>query len=131
MITLPEQVPDNGDGVQIDMISSERMASMTSMEKIHFILDGVREGSIVILESGLSPDEESKLIEVTMNEISPDGFSGIEIESYPRRESQSGLFDKIFGDDTSKLTVVGPANQIKTLHKDNELISAIVSSSKT
>jgi len=28
---------------------------------------------------------------------------------------------------TKKLTVIGPANQIETLHKDENLISALVS----
>ena len=37
---------------------------------------------IVILETGLSPDEESKLIEITMSEIHPEGFTGIEIETH-------------------------------------------------
>ncbi|MDY6780024.1 MAG: DUF2073 domain-containing protein [Halobacteria archaeon] len=125
---MPEQIEKDDDGVQIDMISAERMEGMTSMEKIHFILDGVRDGNIVILESGLSPDEESKLIEVTMTEISPDGFSGIEVESYPKKSSESGIFDRFLGSETSKLTVIGPANQIQTLHKDSDLISAVVSS---
>ncbi|MFB6284384.1 MAG: DUF2073 domain-containing protein [Halobacteria archaeon] len=125
---MPEQIePDNEDGIQIDMIAKDRMESMTQMEKIHYILDSVREGKIVILESGLTPDEESKLIEVTMSEISPDGFSGIEIESYPKNDDKGGLLNKILGGDPSKLTVIGPANQIQTLHKDNDLISALVS----
>ena len=128
---MPEQIEQEGedsdDGVQLDMISAGRMDEMTSMEKIHFILDGVREGKVVILESGLSPDEESKLIEVTMSEISPDGFSGIEIESYPKEGGASGILDRLLGADESKMTVIGPANQIETLHKDSELISAVVS----
>jgi len=117
------------DGVQIDLIGGERMSHMASMEKIRMILDGVHEGNIVILEEGLSPDEESKLIEVTMSEINPDGFSGIEIESYPRREtSDTSFLGRLMGrESTSKLTVIGPANQIETLHKDENLISALVS----
>ena len=93
------------------------------------ILDGVRDGKIVILENGLSPDEESKLIEVTMTEISPDEFNGIEIETYPRSStSDSGILGRIMGrEETSKLTVIGPANQIETLHKDETVISALVS----
>jgi hypothetical protein len=128
---MPEQIEQEGEepdeGVQLDMISAGRMDEMTSMEKIHFILDGVREGKVVILESGLSPDEESKLIEVTMSEISPDGFSGIEIESYPKEKPATGILDRLLGADESKMTVIGPANQIETLHKDSELISAVVS----
>lgn len=120
---------EHDDGVQIDLISSERMSDKTSMEKIHYILDGVHDGNIVILEDGLTPDEESRLIEVTMTEINPDGFTGIEIESFPRSEATSGsLLDRLMGRErTSTLTVIGPADQIQSLHKDETLISTLVS----
>ncbi|MBP1988344.1 DUF2073 domain-containing protein [Halolamina salifodinae] len=125
----PPEEEGADDGVRVDMISGARMEGLTSMEKIRLILDGVREGNIVILEEGLTPDEESKLIEVTMTEISPDEFSGIEIETYPKSSSKDpGLFDRLMGNETTqKLTVIGPANQIETLHKDENLISALVS----
>ncbi len=122
--------PTAPDGVQIDLISGKRMDGMTSMEKIRLILDSVREGDIVILEEGLSPDEESRLIEVTMAEIDPDGFNGIEIETYPRpSSSDSGFLGRLMGSssDSAKLTVIGPADQIETLHKDETVISALVS----
>jgi len=128
--TMPEVTPgETGDGVQIDLISGARMEGLTSMEKIRLILDGVRDGNIVVLEEGLSPDEESKLIEVTMTEISPDEFNGIEIETYPQSQTgNQGLLDRLMGkQSTKKLTVIGPANQIETLHKDENLISALVS----
>ena len=117
------------DGVQIDLISAARMDGLASMEKIRLILDGVRDGNIVILEEGLSPDEESKLIEVTMTEISPDEFNGIEIETYPRSETADASFlDRLMGrESTNKLTVIGPANQIETLHKDETIIQTLVS----
>ncbi len=129
---MPEATPETNDpdeGVQIDLISGARMEGLTSMEKIRMILDGVRDGNIVILEEGLSPDEESKLIEVTMTEISPDEFNGIEIETYPRSQTADQSFlDRLMGrESTKKLTVIGPANQIETLHKDENLISALVS----
>ncbi len=118
------------DGVQIDLISGERMDGMASMEKVRLILDSVHDGDIVILEDGLSPDEESRLIEATMSEIDPDGFNGIEIETYPRsKASNTGFLGRLMGggNDTSTLTVIGPANQIETLHKDETLISALIS----
>ena len=123
------ELSTGAEGVQIDLISGERMASKATMEKIRMILDGVHDGNIVILEDGLSPDEESRLIEVTMSEISPDEFSGIEIETYPRSGAEpGGLIDRIIGrDSNSKLTVIGPANRIETLHKDETLIKALVS----
>ncbi|QGN07868.1 DUF2073 domain-containing protein [Halorhabdus sp. CBA1104] len=123
------EVKQPDEGVQIDLISAERMNGLASMEKIRMILDGVRDGNIVVLEEGLTPDEESKLIEVTMTEISPDEFNGIEIETYPRSEAADQSFlDRLMGrESTKKLTVIGPANQIETLHKDETLISALVS----
>lgn len=119
-------------GVQIDLISAERLDRLTAMEKIRLILDDVMEGNIVILEKGLAPDEQSKLIEITMREISPDGFSGIEMETYPVRDTSSGIFGKLFGGRRTemRLTVIGPANQLKTLKKEKDLISAWVSSSR-
>lgn len=118
----------DGDGVQVDLISAERMDGLRTMEKIRLILDGVHEGNIVILEQGLDPDEESRLIEVTMSEINPDGFNGIEIETYPTGDSSStGFIGKLMGnDEPNKLTVIGPANRIETLHKDKNLISTLI-----
>ncbi|MDX1745172.1 MAG: DUF2073 domain-containing protein [Halobacteriales archaeon] len=123
--------PPQREGVQIDLISGERMDGLTTMEKIRMVLDGVHDGNIVILERGLTPDEESKLIEVTMSEISPDEFSGIEIETYPNSATaEGGLIGRLMGRaQASKLTVIGPADRIETLHKDETLISALVSRS--
>ncbi|GAD52579.1 hypotheical conserved protein [Halarchaeum acidiphilum MH1-52-1] len=126
---MAEQDPETDDGVQLDLISAERMEGKTSMEKIRMILDSVHDGDIVVLEQGLTPDEESKLIEVTMTEINPDGFTGIEIESFPRSETkESGFLGRLMGkeEDPAKLTVIGPANQIQSLHKDETLISALL-----
>jgi hypothetical protein len=118
------------DGVQIDLISTERMEGLRTMEKIRLILDGVRDGNIVILERGLDPDEESKLIEVTMGEIQPDGdgFTGIEIETYPGgTRDTSGILGRVLGkNEESKLTVIGPANRIETLHKDENFIRTLI-----
>ena len=118
-------------GIQIDLISSQKMDELTTMEKIRMILDGVRSDKIVILETGLSPDEESKLIEVTMSEINPDGFTGIEIETHlPSTPCGSAFINKLMGRRTpSKLTVIGPAYRIETLHKDEKLITTFISQS--
>jgi len=117
-------------GVQIDLISEDRLADLTSMEKIHLILDKVRQGTIVILEKGLEPDEQSKLIEMTMKEILPDDFNGIEMETYPAKEENS-FISRLLGKgkqtSAARLTVIGPANQIRMIKKDKDQISAWVS----
>ena len=123
--------PEDDAWVQVDLISANRMDGMRTMEKIRLILDGVHDGNIVILEQGLDPEEESKLIEVTMSEINPDGFTGIEIETYPTTGgTNNGLLGRLMGKDQSnKLTVIGPADRIETLHKDETLISTLITRS--
>jgi hypothetical protein len=113
--------------VQMDLISGEKLEKMTSMEKVRLILDKVKTGRIVVLESGLTPDEEVRLIEMTMTEIRVDEFSGIEIESYPSKKEGSFL-DKLFGKALKgRMTVIGPANQIRTIEKDKYQIITKVS----
>ena len=115
-------------GVQIDLISQERLENLTSTEKIHLILDKVRDGTIVVLEKGLAPDEQSQLIEMTMKEILPDDFNGIEMETYPSKEDHS-FWSKLVGKPSSstRMTVIGPANQLKMIKKDKDQISAWIS----
>ena len=113
--------------VQMDLISGEKLEKMTSMEKIRLILDKVKNGKSVVLECGLTSDEEVRLIEMTMTEIRVDEFSGIEIESYPSKKEGSFL-DKIFGRALKgRMTVIGPANQLRTIEKDKYQISTKVS----
>jgi hypothetical protein len=65
-----------------------------------------------------------------MSAIQPDVFSVIEMQSYPAY-SDNSLLGKFFKKQSSRrLTVIGPANQLKTLQKDSNLISALVSISK-
>lgn len=111
----------------MDLISGEKLERMTSMEKIRLILDKVKTGRIVVLESGLTPEEEVRLIEMTMTEIRVDEFSGIEIESYPARKEGS-ILARIFGKGAKgRMTVIGPANQLRTIEKDQFQISTKVS----
>lgn len=113
--------------VHMDLISGEKLERMTSMEKIRLILDKVKKGKIVVLENGLTSDEEVRLIEMTMTEIRVDEFSGIEIESYPSKKEGSFL-DRLFGRSLKgRMTVIGPANQLRTIEKDKYQISTKVS----
>ncbi|KUK04031.1 MAG: uncharacterized protein PWR26_777 [Methanosarcinales archaeon] len=116
------------NGVEMDLVSEEMLSSLTSMEKIRYILDNVRQGKILVLERGLTPEEQSKLIEMTMSEINLDDFIGIEIESYPAKE-ESSLLRRLLKKPSlqTRLTMIGPARHLKTLKKDREVISALVS----
>lgn len=115
--------------VQVDVFSKSRTDNLTTMEKIRCILDSVKSGNVVVLENGLAPDEESKLVEKTMSEINPDNFSGVEIKRPNRTQTQSqGLFSRFVGDDGGNdITFVAPADKIEEVDaKDDELLSALL-----
>lgn len=108
-------------GIKMDLISEDKLNSMGSMEKLRFVLDGVKSGNIVILEGGLTSEEQMKLIELTMTEVDDD-FPGIEISGYPSKRGFLNLRRK------TRLTMIGPAAVIRTIKKDKDLISTVVSS---
>lgn len=117
----------NASGVQIDLISKTRSENMGTAEKIKMILDRVDDGAVLILEEGLSPDEESKLVERTMNRVDGETFTGIEMDSYTRPQTYDGILGRILGDTPSKMTVIGPANKVETLDKNENLLRTLVS----
>lgn len=119
------------NGIQMDLISEDKLDGMAPVEKVRFIIDEVKSGKILVLEKGLTPAEEANLIEITMSQIEPEDFSGIEMESYPLKIDNS-ILGKLLKKNTirTRLTVIGPANQLKTLKRDRDLISALVSAKK-
>jgi len=106
--------------IKMNLISEDKINSMTSTEKLRFVLDGVKSGDIVVLEGGLTSEEQMKLIELTMTEVDDD-FSGIEMNGYPSKKGFLNIRKK------TRLTVIGPAKMMHTTKKDKDLISAIIS----
>ena len=119
-------------GVQIDMISAERTSKMTSSEKIRLILDDVHQGSVVVLERGLTPEEQGTLLEMTMMEITPGAFSGIEIETYPAADKDKSFFNKLFGKKSgeARMMVIGPVDQLKIFSREKDRLIAWASAAQ-
>lgn len=107
--------------INLELISGSKTESMGKMEKIQYILDKVKDGKIVVVENGLTPEEESTLIEQTMMGIDEE-FTGIEIESYVEPERSTSLFAKLTEKFTSVKTpkIIGPAEKVESVYKDTE-----------
>ncbi len=115
-------------GVQINLVSRRFLGTMTSAEKIRFILDEVKGNKILVLEQGLDPREEAELIQTTMREIQQDAFIGIEMDSH-QHETPNTWMEKLLargGIRRSNLTVVGPADMLRTVHKDGSTLRALI-----
>lgn len=106
----------------IHLISQDKMETLSTQEKIRFILDEVEAGKVLILERGLTPDEEAKLIEQTMREIDQDRFIGIEMQSYGMDHGKNFLQRAVMGGPRPRMAVIGPASLLEFVSKDNEKI---------
>ncbi|HDD36871.1 MAG TPA: DUF2073 domain-containing protein, partial [Archaeoglobus veneficus] len=65
--------------------------------------------------------EQANLIERTMKEIEHDTFIGVEMEGYG--QDNPTFFQKLFGvNKKPRITLIGPANLLKMVKKDNNMI---------
>jgi hypothetical protein len=121
------------DGVKINLISSRKLDSMSSQEKLRFILDQVKSGTVLVLERGLTAVEEIDLIKSTMSEIDHETFIGIEMQSYSAEDlTGQNWFSKILGRTrVPKMSVIGPANLLKTIQKNGNIIQAMILTGKS
>ena len=112
-------------GISFHLISRQKLEHLSSTEKLQYILNEVKEGRILVLEHGLTPSEQAKLIEHTMKEINHDTFIGIEIGGY--ETEKIGFFQRVFGvTKKPRMTVIGPAHLLKMVHKDNDMIQTTI-----
>ncbi len=108
-------------GIAFNLVSRQKINGLNSEEKLNFILKEVKNGKILVLEQGLTPMEQTSLIERTMKEIEHDTFIGVEMEGYS--EDSSSFLQKLFGKvKRPRMTLIGPANLLKMIKKDNDMI---------
>ena len=68
------------EGISVNLVSRQKLDEFSTSEKLEFILKEVQKGKVLVLEHGLTPLEQTELIEQTMKEIKEDTFIGIEME---------------------------------------------------
>ena len=107
--------------IAFNIVSRNKLDELTSSEKLQFIIKEVKKGKILVLEYGLTPFEQTNLIENTMKEIEQDTFIGVEMEGLG--QDRPSFIQKILGfSKKPRVTLIGPANLLKTIRKDNNMI---------
>jgi hypothetical protein len=110
------------NALKMDFLSSDALKNRTSMEKISLIVEKVKAGDLLVMEGGLTPAEEAELIETTMREIDIENFVGIDIYTLEKDKiSFFGLSKK----KTIGITIIGPANVMKSVKKKSNFLSMI------
>ena len=109
------------NGIAFNLISRQKLGGLSTEEKLKFIIKEVKNGKILVLEQGLTPVEQTGLIEKTMKEIEQDTFIGVEMEGYG--QDQPTFMQKLFGMvKKPRMTLIGPANLLQMVKKDNDMI---------
>jgi len=112
-------------GVNVNLISQQKLEGLSSQEKIQYILSEIEKGDILVLEKGLTPQEQTQLIEKTMSRVNPNKFIGIEMQGYI--SERTSWLQKVLGRiHPPRMTVIGPADKLKTIHKDSTMIKTQV-----
>ena len=112
-------------GISVNLVSRQKLDELSSDEKLKFILKEVQKGKILVLEHGLTPMEQTSLIENTMKEIEHDTFIGIEMEGYA--EDRPTFIQKMLGMiKKPRMTMIGPAHLLRTIRKDSNMIQTMI-----
>ena len=98
--------------------------SLDTNSRIEKLLNIVKNKSVVLMEGRLKPEEETKLIKKTMQEITR-SFKGIELCTIYPEEKNLDLFKKLKKNFTSMIlgdregiTIIGPATVVKEIRRD-------------
>lgn len=128
--------------LKFDFISSEILERKDMNSRIKFILNKVKDGTILVTDGVMNPEEEMNLIKETMRRVD-NGFPGIEvcslrkevkgIRGFLEKLSDQGLkIQKILTGKEPKskklkegITLIGPAVFIKKIKRNPDSFSVL------
>ena len=112
--------------IQLEFISGDVLEGMSTEEKMAYVLEHVKDDKILVIEEGMSPVEESALIQATMAQVTKK-FPGIEVSTL-RESGEEGIRQKLIrmlGGKTGGLTVIGPSKLVRQIKKDPKRITML------
>ena len=122
--------------VTLQFVPYKEIVPLESEERIQRLLDYVKANSIVLLEGRLRKEEETSLIEKTMESISKK-FKGIELAVISPTNENAALLSKIKANlinmllgDRQGMTIIGPATIVKEIKQDPDKIELLLNEKK-
>jgi len=111
-------------GLTLRFVPYGDMESLDTDGRINKLLGIVKQKNIVLMEGRLKPEEETHLIQRTMEQVDKK-FKGIELCTIYPEDRNLALFKKLKKSFTSMLlgareglTIIGPATVIKEIRRD-------------
>lgn len=117
--------------ITLQFVPYSEIEDLGSARRVKKLIDIVKENKIVLLQGRLKKEEETDLIEITMEEIGRD-FKGIELavinpetqNPYLLKRLRNNFFGFLLGD-RQGLTIIGPAAIVKEIKKDPNKIELL------
>ena len=123
--------------VTFQFVPYQDIEKLGSAMRVNKLLNIVKTERIVLMEGRLKKQEETDLIEITMQEISPK-FKGIELSVvYPDKKKQDtmqklkGAFASALLGDRQGMTIIGPASVVKKIERNPNKIELYTQDDKT
>jgi len=121
--------------ITLQFVPYYEIAQLPSAKRVKKLLNIVREDKILLLEGRLTKQEETELIQKTM-ELIDDDFKGIELGViYPDKKDadfffkmKKNLVNFLMGD-RHGLTIIGPASVVKEIKQDPDKIQLFTTAS--
>ena len=128
--------------LKLDFVSSATLEEKSKAKRVSFILNKVKDGTILVTDGVMRSEEEMDLIKETMRRVD-DGFPGIEVCSLKKELKGFSSFAEKLSDQTIKIqkaltgklpektglktgiTLIGPAKYIKKIKKNPNSFSVL------
>ena len=111
--------------IVLQIVSRELLHSLGN-NKLDYIIDKILEGKVLLLEEGLTPEEQLTLIKKAMEKVDIDKFKGIEMAFYPEEQKKYGIFAKILKKKISRVKLIGPSDVISEIRRKGNTIETII-----
>lgn len=115
----------------LQFVPYHEIEGLGSARRVKMLLDIVKKDKIVLLEGRLKKEEETDLIEITMEEID-DNFKGVELAVVNMENKDAQFLKKIKNNVVSMLlgdrqgfTIIGPATLVKEIKRDPNKIELL------
>ena len=110
--------------VTFQFVPYQEIDGLSSVKRVNKLINIVKQNKIVLLEGRLKKEEETDLIEITMEAVT-DRFKGIELAVvYPEKNKMDagerlrfGLAQLLLGD-RQGFTIIGPASIVKRIKQN-------------
>ncbi len=112
--------------IRIDFISKNYLSNLSINDKIKTIIERIKNDVVVILEEGLTPEEEMLLIKETMKEIDHEKFLGVEYFDLNGRNK----FSKFFFGKRRKMMIIVNSRIIENVKRERNFVTFLINTKR-